>query len=199
SGFISDLGFDMYHKILDEAVQELKETEFKDLFAKELTESHKHLVKDCNIETDLELIIPEDYVGNISERLSLYNTLDNLKKEEELHDFTNSLIDRFGKLPSTVHDLIETVKLRWQAEELGFEKLTIKNGKLKGYFMSSDREAYFKSEVFGGILAYVQTHPKRCRLKEYNEKLILTVDEVQSIDEAKSTLQTILDGSVVKV
>ena len=199
SGFISDLGFDMYHKILDEAVQELKETEFRDLFVKELTNAHKSLVTDCNIETDLELIIPESYVNNISERLSLYNTLDNLKEEQELVEFTDSLKDRFGPLPDTVKDLIETVRLRWLAEQLGFEKLTIKNDKMKGYFGSPDNEAYFKSDAFGAILGFVQMHPRRCRLKEYKSKPILTVDEVQSIDDAKNVLSTILPQSEVKV
>lgn len=199
SGFISDLGFDMYHKILDEAVQELKETDFKDLFANELSNVNKSLVTDCNIETDLELIIPDSYVNNISERLSLYNTLDNLKEEQDLEEFSISLKDRFGPLPDTVKELIETVRLRWLAEQLGFEKLTIKNDKIKGYFSSADNEEYFKSDVFGAILGYVQMHPRRCRLKEYKSKPILTVDDVQSIDEAKKVLSAILPESIVKV
>ncbi|MEQ8243600.1 transcription-repair coupling factor [Fulvivirga sp.] len=200
SGFITDLGFEMYHKILDEAVQELKETEFKDLFVKELSQSSKVLVQECNIETDLELIIPEAYVANISERLSLYSQLDGLKTEEELTGFVQSLTDRFGSMPDSVEELIETVRLRWLAEKLGFEKLTIKSGKLKGYFVSSDNETYFKSEVFGSILQYVQMHPKTCRLKEYKEKLILTMQEVESINEAKRILELILPvKSKVKV
>ncbi len=200
SGFITDLGFEMYHKILDEAVQELKETEFKDLFVKELSQAAKVLVQECSIETDLELIIPETYVTNISERLSLYSQLDGLKTEEELSNFIQSLTDRFGPLPDTVEELIETVRLRWKAEKLGFEKLTLKSGKLKGYFVSSDNEKYFKSEVFGRILQYVQMHPKTCRLKEYKEKLILTMQDVESINEAKNILETILPvQSEVKV
>ena len=200
SGFITDLGFEMYHKILDEAVQELKETEFKDLFVKELSQTTKVLVQECNIETDLELIIPENYVANISERLSLYSQLDGLKTEEELTSFVQSLTDRFGAMPDSVEELTETVRLRWMAEKLGFEKLTIKSGKLKGYFVSSDNETYFKSEVFGRILQYVQMHPKTCRLKEYKEKLILTIQEVESINEAKRILELILPvKSEVKV
>lgn len=188
SGFISDLGFDMYHKILDEAVQELKETEFKDLFVKELSETSKVLVQDCNVETDLEVIIPDDYVGNISERLSLYAKLDNLKDEEKLEKFKASMVDRFGPMPDSVEELIETVRLRWMAEKLGFEKVSLKSEKMKCYFVTSDNEEYFKSEVFGGILAYVQTHPKKCRLKELKNKLILIVDEVLSVTEAKATM-----------
>ncbi|MTI39223.1 transcription-repair coupling factor [Fulvivirga lutimaris] len=188
SGFITDLGFEMYHKILDEAVQELKETEFKDLFVKELSQTTKVLVEECNIETDLELIIPETYVANISERLSLYSQLDGLKAEEELTGFVQSLTDRFGPVPDSVEELAETVRLRWMAEKLGFEKLTIKSGKLKGYFASSDNETYFKSEVFGEVLRFVQSQPKRCKLKDYKNRLILTIDEVASIKEAKELL-----------
>ncbi|WP_237390272.1 transcription-repair coupling factor [Fulvivirga sediminis] len=191
SGFISDLGFDMYHKILDEAVQELKETEFKDLFVKELSEAAKVIVQDCNIETDLEVIIPDQYVSNISERLSLYSKLDNIKTEEELKAFTESMIDRFGPLPESVKELIETVRLRWLAEKLGFEKLTLKSEKMKGYFVSSDKEEYFKSETFGRILAYVQTNPKTCRLKEVKDKLILTIQEVLSVNQAIDILSHI--------
>lgn len=199
SGFVTDLGFEMYHKILDEAVQELKETDFKDLFVKELSQTTKLLVQDCSIETDLELIIPETYVANIAERLSLYSKLDGLKTEEELQEFSVSLIDRFGPIPDTVQDLIETVRLRWMAEKLGFEKLTIKGGRLKGYFVSSDNEVYFKSEAFGNVLSYVQGNPKKCRLKEYKTKLILTVDEVGSVEEAKAILSSILPVEVEKV
>lgn len=192
SGFISDLGFDMYHKILDEAVQELKETEFRDLFVKELSETTKVLVQDCNIETDLEVIIPEDYVNNISERLSLYSKLDNIKTEHELENFRSSIIDRFGPIPESVEELIETVRLRWLAERLGFEKLTLKGEKMKGYFVSSDKEEYFKSDVFGRILAFAQTNPKRCRLKEVKDKLILTVNEVLTVNQAISLLSGIV-------
>ncbi len=188
SGFITDIGFDMYHKILDEAVQELKETEFKDLFARELSESAKHLVQDCNIETDLELLIPDDYVDNISERLSLYNTLDNIKDEEELLNFMTSLRDRFGPIPAPVEELAETVRLRWLAEDLGFEKLSLKNDKLKAYFMSSDNEAYFKSDVFGSILHYIQRNPRKCRMKDIKGRLILTVNEVSKVGDAISIL-----------
>lgn len=199
SGFISDLGFDMYHKILDEAVQELKETEFKDLFVKELSQTAKALVQDCTIETDLELIIPEDYVSNISERLSLYSKLDNIKTDDELLAFTKSLSDRFGPLPESVKDLTETVRLRWVAEKLGFEKLTIKSEKIKGYFVSGDNETFYKSETFGNVLSYVQNQPQRFRLKEYKSKLILTINEVLTIDEAKEILGEMLPQSSVGV
>ncbi len=183
SGFISDLGFDAYHKILDEAIQELKETEFKDLFAKELAESTRVLVQDCNVETDLEILIPEDYVANISERLNLYSKLDSIENETALQKFVEGVVDRFGSLPDSVQDLTETVRLRWLAQNLGFEKLALKNEKLKGYLVPSDNEAYYKSPIFGKILTYVQKHPKKCRLKEHKKRLILTVNEILSVKE----------------
>jgi len=188
SGFINDLGFDTYHKILDEAIQDLKENEFKDLFAEELSEKTKVLVQDCTVETDLEILIPENYVSNISERLNLYSKLDRLKNEEELGTFITSLIDRFGPLPESVIDLTKTVKLRWLAENIGFEKLVLKNENMKCYLMPSDNEAYYRSEVFGKILQYVQTHPKKCKLREHKKRLILTVSEVLSVQEAKERL-----------
>lgn len=198
SGFITDLGFDTYHKILDEAVQELKETKFRDLFEKELSATAKVLVQDCTIETDLELIIPESYVSNTSERLSLYSKLDNIRSEDELVKFQNSLIDRFGPMSEPVKDLIETVRLRWIAERLGFEKLTLKGEKLKGYFVSSDRKEYFNSEIFGNILSYVQTHPKNCRLREHKNRLILTIDDVLKVDDAKNLLSRMVPGELLK-
>jgi transcription-repair coupling factor (superfamily II helicase) len=187
SGFITDLGFDTYHKILDEAIQELKETVFKELFAEELSEKAKLLVPDCVIETDLEILIPDDYVNSTTERLQLYSTLDNLKSESELEAFTQSLKDRFGHYPASVDELINTVRLRWLGEELGFEKLTLKNEKLRAYFFSG-KEDYFKSEVFGRILAFVQTHSKKCRMKDISGKLTLTIEGIKSVSEAIESL-----------
>ena len=189
SGFITDLGFEMYHKILDEAVQELKENEFAYLFEEDLKEKVEVLVQDCVIETDLELLIPETYVNNISERLSLYSKLDNIKKEPELQGFIDSVRDRFGPVPKVVGDLFETVRLRWIAEELGFEKLVLKGQVMKCYFVPSEREKYFKSDTFGRILAYIQTQGKYCKIKEVKNRLILVISEVNSIDKAKKWLE----------
>lgn len=187
SGFITDLGFDTYHKILDDAIQELKETVFKDLFAEELTAKAKLVVQDCIIETDLEILIPDTYINNTSERLQLYSSLDNIKNEEELQRFSSSLVDRFGSLPMAVEQLINTVRLRWMGEELGFEKISLKNDKLRGYFVSG-KDDYFKSDVFGRILAFVQTHPKKCRVKETGGKPILTVEEITNVEAAIKVL-----------
>ncbi len=193
SGFISDLGFDMYHKILDEAVQELKENEFKDLFTKDLVKEAAQIVaKDCTIETDLEILIPDSYVSNISERLSLYSKLDSIKNEEKLQEFITNLKDRFGELPDSVKDLIETIRLRWLAEKLGFEKVILKNEAMKCYFMPSENEAYFQSPTFGKIIAYIQQHPKRSKMKEYKTRLILTFNEICSVDEGKALFNEII-------
>jgi transcription-repair coupling factor (superfamily II helicase) len=192
TGFISDLGFDAYHKILDDAIQELKETVFKDLFAEELAEKAKLIVMDCILETDLEILIPETYVNNTSERLQLYATLDNINNEEALRKFSDSLADRFGEIPESVKQLISSVRLRWMGEELGFEKISLKGNKLKAYFISG-KDEYFKSEVFGKILTYVQKHPKQCRMKDTSGKLLLTIEQISSVDAAIDALDQMLD------
>lgn len=182
SGFISDIGFETYHQILDEAVQELKENEFKALFEQE-PKNIKQFVPDCVIETDLSLLIPEDYVSSITERLKLYTELDNIKEEQVREDFTTKLKDRFGPLPKEVVDLIETVKLRWKAEELGIEKVLIKQEVLKCYFPGDNKE-FFSSSVFGAVLAYVQNNPDKCIMKEMKDKLVLKIEGVASVYDA---------------
>ncbi len=184
----------MYHKILDESIQELKETEFRDLFAKEIEQRElKALSPDCTIETDLSIIIPDAYVSNITERLGLYSAIDSLKDEQELEMFRISLIDRFGPLPKEVEALLNTVQMRWKAEKLGFEKMILKNGVMKAYFVPGENESYYKSEVFGTILLYVQNNSKNCRLKEMSKKLILFVDNINSIEKATNLLEDILE------
>ena len=189
SGFITDLGFEMYHKILDEAVQELKENEFAALFEEDLKEKVSVLVQDCTIETDLELLIPESYVSNISERLGLYSKLDGLEKEDELDQFGQMLQDRFGPAPQAVQDLMETVRLRWQAEELGIEKLVLKASQMKCYLLPSSKESFYNSSVFGNMMKFVQQHPKSCKIKEHKNRLILSVDQVLSIQKAQHLLR----------
>lgn len=183
TGFITDLGFDTYHKILDDAIQELKETDFKELFAEELSKKAKLVVPDCVIETDLEILIPDTYISNTSERLQLYATLDSIKDEVSLSLFQDSLKDRFGSLPDPVEQLINSVRLRWIGESLGFEKMSLKSGKMRGYFVVGNQD-YFKSEVFGKVLSFVQGHARRCRLKESGSKLILTVDAIPTVESA---------------
>jgi transcription-repair coupling factor (superfamily II helicase) len=187
SGFINDLGYETYHKILDDAVQELKEEEFKELFANELAEKAKLVVQDCVIETDLEILIPETYVANISERLQLYSTLDNIDNDDSLNTFKESLRDRFGPLPEPVEQLVHSVRLRWIGEELGFEKISLKGEKLKGYFVVNN-DAYFNSAVFGKILAFIQQN-KRCRLRDTNGKPMLIIDDIKAVGQAIDLLQ----------
>ncbi|MFD1820022.1 transcription-repair coupling factor (superfamily II helicase) [Pseudarcicella hirudinis] len=191
SGFINDLGYELYHKILDEAVQELKEQEFRDLFEKDLLETVDKLSVDCQIETDLQVLIPEKYVSSISERLSLYTKLDDIKDNQELETFQNTIKDRFGPIPPEVEDMIEIVRVRWVAESLGIEKIILKNNNLKLYFVSSENEKYYKSDIFGKILEYVKVNSRKCQLKEAKGKLILNVEKISSIHEMKVILSDI--------
>jgi transcription-repair coupling factor (superfamily II helicase) len=195
SGFINDLGYETYHKILDDAVQELKEEEFKDLFAVELSEKAKLVVQDCVIETDLEILIPETYVANISERLQLYSTLDNIKEDGELNSFRDSLRDRFGVLPESVEQLINSVRLRWIGEKLGFEKISLKGGRMRGYFVTSN-DAYFNSEIFGRILAFIQKN-KKSKLKDTGGKPMIIVEDVESVSTSIEMFLPLLDQNPI--
>ncbi|OUJ75080.1 transcription-repair coupling factor [Hymenobacter crusticola] len=193
SGFINDLGFETYHQILDEAVQELKETEFRDLFLGDSTGRLQEAAavarpKECNIETDLQILIPEQYVTNVSERLQLYSKLDRVKDMAELRKLVNGMIDRFGPLPHEVEQLIDIVKLRWQGCQAGFEKITLKKDLLKGYIQAENNEAYFQGAQFGNILNYVQTHPTKARMKERKDQLIISIEEVKNVQAAKRIL-----------
>ena len=151
SGFIAEIGFEMYQKILDEAIRELKRSEFKDLFKEEI-QQQDDFVKDCTIDTDLEILIPDSYVESITERLSLYSRLDNCETEQDLIDFHNEMNDRFGPIPPEAEDLFTTVRCRKIAVELGFEKLFVKNNTLKCFFVSNPDSPYFQSETFNGVL-----------------------------------------------
>ncbi|GHN00022.1 transcription-repair-coupling factor [Cytophagales bacterium WSM2-2] len=192
SGFITDLGFDTYHKILDDTIQELKETEFKDVFAEELSEKAKLIVPDCVIETDLEILIPDTYINSATERLQLYSSLDNIPDEDGLEKFSSSLKDRFGQYPEPVQQLINSVQLRWIGERLGFEKISLKGEKMKIQFISGN-EGYFNSPLFGRILAFVQQHSKTCRMRDTAGKLTLTVENIKSVNAALETLQPLIN------
>ncbi|MEA5427060.1 transcription-repair coupling factor [Arcicella lustrica] len=191
SGFVNDLGYELYHKILDEAVQELKENEFRALFEKDLAETAEKLKIDCQIETDLRVLIPEKYISSISERLSLYTQLDDMKTEEELVKFESMIIDRFGPIPPEMSDMIEIVRVRWIAESLGMEKILLKNNNLKCFFVPSENEKYYKSAVFGKVIEYVKQNSRKCSLKEVKGKLMLYFDKITSIEELKWILKEI--------
>ena len=190
SGFINDLGYEMYHKILDEAVQELRENEFKDLFAPH-PELFKLSLPDTVIETDLQVVIPDKYVSNISERLSLYTRLDNIKTVDELLAFRQEVHDRFGPLPEEVENLIKMVNVRWKAESLYLEKLTLKNNILKGYFVSSENDAFFTSEQFGKVIDYIKKNPTKCSLKELKNRLIITHNDIGSVAQLDEVLSAL--------
>ena len=194
SGFINDLGFDTYHKILDEAVQELKETDFKDLFKTDedkLRKAVQEIKVDCNIETDFQILIPEEYVSSISERLKLYSQLDKVSDQEKLDELTTSITDRFGPLPEEVINLIKTVKIRWIGEKLGIQRLILKENTMRCYLPESTNERYYKSDVFGRVLAYLQQNTKTTTLKETKKRLILTLQNIISIDNAGEVLKGI--------
>lgn len=191
SGFINDLGFETYHKILDDTIQELKETDFKELFAVELAEKAKIIVQDCVIETDLEILIPETYVNNTSERLQLYARLDNIKDEDQLKKFNDELSDRFGEIPAAVQELVNSVRLRWLGEELGFEKISLKNERFRGFFVTG-KDAYFNSEIFGRILKFVQANPRTCKIKDQGGKPMIAIENVSSVDSAIELLNQMI-------
>jgi transcription-repair coupling factor (superfamily II helicase) len=193
SGFITDIGFEMYQKILNEAMQELRETEFKDLYSDRSTDDFIQYVKDCVIETDLEIRIPDDYVNNVAERLSLYQKLDSLANTTELEAYATKLIDRFGPLPKTVKELFRSFELRWLAQDIGIEKLVIKSGTMVCYFISNPQSSYFDSTEFKQVLRYVQGSPKECKLSEKNDKLRLIYTNIFSIDQAKKRLGEVLE------
>ena len=190
SGFINDIGFETYHKILDEAILELKETEFKDIFDKE---EDKTYVADCTIETDMEVRFPSDYINSTQERVSLYSELDHTKTEEALMKFTDHLIDRFGPIPKQVNDLLNTVRLRWVAKDLGFEKIVLRHHNMTAYFVSNQASKYYETGVYQNVMQYIITHPKRTAVKEVNDKLQLVVKEVSTVTQALELLRE-MDG-----
>ncbi len=189
SGFISEIGFEMYHKILDEAIQELKDSDFKDVFPKD---EHADFVQDCQIDTDMEMRIPETYVENIAERLSLYKELDEINNEEKLLEFERNLKDRFGDVPSQVIDLMDTIRLRWNAKKIGFEKILLKNKIFKGYFISNSSSDYFQSNAFNTILKFVQQHQHISKMKEDKGKLSVSFTNIKTISDANALLKKIL-------
>jgi transcription-repair coupling factor (superfamily II helicase) len=190
SGFISEIGYEMYHKILDEAISELKETDFASLFTEEI--QNKPFVRDCQIDTDLEILLPTEYVNSVTERLLLYKELDGIEDDTALQKFEDKLRDRFGPLPEPAKELLSTIRLRWLAEKLGFEKINLKNQRLRGNFVSNPVSPFYQSEVFSRILKFVQANPSLCKMKEDTKKLTLTVQRIKSVDDANAMLKGIL-------
>ncbi len=200
SGFINEIGFEMYQKILDEAIQELR-LENEELRMTNVGGTHhftqsknSQYLTDCVIDTDMEILIPDSYVNNITERLNLYRELDSSKNEEELSHFEMHLADRFGPVPSEAIELIHTIRLRWLAMEIGFEKLHLKNNRMTGYFIQKQNSPYYESETFTKVLKFVQHNPRKCKMKETNGRLTLSFENIKSIDDAITALQPILSN-----
>ncbi len=196
SGFINEIGFETYQKILQEAIDELKENEFKTLYQDEQSDSLKTYVKEVQIDTDLEVYLPDDYINIVKERLALYQKLSTLKTQEELNDFETQLIDRFGPLPEEAKELIESVRLKWIATQLGMERLLIKKKSCICYFLADQQSAFFQTPDFTHIISEVQQNQNRMVLKEKSTaqglKLLLRIDSVHRITTAKELLEKLL-------
>jgi transcription-repair coupling factor (superfamily II helicase) len=188
SGFVSDIGFEMYQKILAEAIRELKHNEFKDVFADQLEYTNDY-VSDCTVDTDVELVIPDAYVENTAERLSLYTQLDDCANEEQLQKFLADLLDRFGPVPPAIERLSTALRCRWLAVALGFEKLIFKNKQLRLYFISNPESPYFEGEVFNKIMSTIQSSMRHARLKQVAKNFMLIVEDVRTIAQVEEVLQ----------
>lgn len=195
SGFINDLGIETYQKILDETVRELKENEFKELYHDE-SEKDGEYVSDCVLETDFEILIPDGYVTDIRERLSIYRELDNMGSESELAAYRESLVDRFGTIPQQTEALLDAIRLRWMAKEIGFEKLTLKGGKMIGFFVSNPNSAYFDSRGFTRVLNFIKSNPRGYKMYEKGANLRLSKNDVNDIYSAIQALKPIIETAV---
>ena len=198
SGFISEIGYETYQRILDEAIQELKETDFRELFSPQQSEIRTDkwvgTNTDCQVETDLEVLIPDYYVSNTAERIKLYRELDSIKNPQELEVFASELRDRFGSIPAPVIELMNIVRLRWIAVELGIEKILLKNGKVHAYFVTNQLSPFYRTSTFERIINHILRNPTIFSMKEGNEKLILTIKDVKGVNKAIEILQQMLDN-----
>ncbi|MGL2965242.1 transcription-repair coupling factor [Flavobacterium sp. XGLA_31] len=197
SGFINEIGFETYQKIMNEAIEELKENEFKELYESEQDADTKEYVKDLQIDTDFELLFPDEYINNISERLNLYNELGNLKEEADLLTYENKLTDRFGPLPKEAKALLNSIRIKWIATQIGIEKIVMKQGKLIGYFVSDQQSEYYNSKQFRRMLQFVQQHGNICKMKEKETKnglrLLITFENVKSINKALELMEMMIN------
>ncbi len=202
SGFINEIGFETYQKILAEAIDELKENEFKDLY-EETGGKDKMFVKETQLDSDFELLFPDDYINNTTERLNLYTELNTLKTEQDLQKFDSQLIDRFGAYPTQVEDLLNSVRIKWIATGIGLEKVVLKKGKLMGYFISDQESAFYQSPEFSNVLSYVQQHKEKCRLKEKQTRnglrLLLIFDGIKSVNKALEVLEPLAKKHKVSI
>lgn len=193
SGFIADLGYETYQRILKEAVTELKNEEFADTLTADDGSGEEEFVADCTVESDMELLLPPDYVPQESERISLYKELDGIERELDLQKFKMNLEDRFGKIPKETAELLRIPRLRYLARRLGIEKIMLKMGQMYMYFVDDSNQAYYRSPMFGRILNYMQAHPRRCRIREKNGRRSIVISDVPTVEEAVALLQEILN------
>ncbi len=195
SGFMEDLGYETYQKILNQAVTELKNDEFQDMYAAEIAQGRQisgdEFVEDCAIESDLEMYFPEPYVPGSSERMLLYRELDNIADDAQLEAYRQRLIDRFGPVPPQGEELLQVVALRRYGKRLGCEKIILKQGRMQMQFVSNAESAYYKSQAFGKMLAYIASHTRRCNLKEVKGKRSMVVTGVPTVSEAVTILKDI--------
>ena len=193
SGFINEIGFETYQKILAEAIDELKENEFKDLYEEVEGKANKVFIKETQIDADFELLFPDDYINNITERLNLYTELNQIKDEDALKNFEAQLVDRFGELPPQAEDLLNSVRIKWIANSMGIEKIVMKQGKLIGYFIADQQSDFYQTAAFTRVLQYVQSHAHLCKIKEKKTRnglrLLLVFDGIRSIDRAFLALE----------
>ncbi len=195
SGFINEIGFETYQKIMNEAIEELKENEFKELYETESDIENKDYVKDLQIDTDFELLFPDEYINTVTERLNLYNELSNCKNEAELQNYEEKLIDRFGPLPKQAKALLNSIRIKWIATHIGIEKLVMKQDKMVGYFIADQQSEFYNSSRFTNVLRFVQQHGNICKIKEKETKnglrLLLTFEHVKSITKVLELMQMI--------
>lgn len=199
SGFISDIGYETYQKILEEAILELKENEFKELFKEDLAKERNY-VREVEIDTDIEMLIPDDYINNIQERLNLYTKLDSIENEEELIAYRKEIKDRFGPPPRVVEELLNGLRLRWLCRKMGFERISLKRKKMRCYFISNGQSGYYETAFFKALLAYISKdgHRMQISLKQSAKFLILIKDGVRNLKEAMIILQRIQEDLAVK-
>lgn len=194
SGFINEIGFETYQKILTEAIDELKENEFKSLYETS-EDTNKDYIRETTFDTDLELLIPTDYVNNTTERLNLYTRLNELKTEEELQLFASEMEDRFGPLPHETQNLLTSIRLKWLAINLGFERIVIKNNRMIGYFIADQESSFYQSKTFGRVLEYMKTAPKQIKMNQKQTRnglrLLMTFENINSVDKALKHLSEI--------
>ena len=196
SGFMEDLGYETYQKILNQAVTELKNDEFQDIYTEQMAQgndiSGEEFVEDCAIESDLEMYFPDNYVPGSSERMLLYRELDNINDDNDLEAYRQRLIDRFGEIPHEGLELMQVVPLRRLGKRLGCEKISLKQGKMNMQFVANPESAYYQSRTFSAVINYVGNHPRRCDFKQVGTRRLLTISEIPTVEAAVSVLREML-------